>query len=534
MVQPLHGIHEVLLQARSPHAALGLVFVLLVCPLLLLLVVRSLATPSTAMATARAREELLSRLPSPSNRLPVIGHLHLVGSLPHVSLRDLAAKHGRDGLMLLRLGAVPTLVVSSPSAAQAVLRTHDHVFASRPYSPVAEILFYGPTDAAFSPYGEHWRQVKKIATTHLLTNKKVRSYRHAREHEVRLVVANIRDSASKCTAIDMSDLLNAFTNDIVCHAVFGKLFREQGHNKLFRELVEANSLLMGGFNLEDYFPMLVNMDTVKRMVCAKAQKVNKMWDKLLNNIIGEHASKLMLEHNSKDNDFTDVLLSIQQEYNLTGDHIKAQLQIMFQAGTDTSFIVLEYAMVQLMQNPHLMNKLQDEVRSTITKGKEMVTEDDLNSLAYLKAVIKETLRLHMPAPLLVPHLSMADCNIKGYTIPSGIRVIINSWALARDPSSWEHADEFIPERFMECGSAATMDYKGNDFLYLPFGTGRRICPCINFAIATIEIMLANLMYHFNWKLPVKLMEGGISMTELFGMTVHRKEKLLLVPIVPQD
>ncbi|KAI4967696.1 hypothetical protein ZWY2020_017016 [Hordeum vulgare] len=347
MVYPLHGIHE-------------LVFVLLLCPLLVLLAVRRLATPSTAAATARAREELLSRLPSPGSRLPVIGHLHLVGSLPHISLRDLAAKHGRDGLMLLRLGAVPTLVVSSPSAAQAVLRTHDHVFASRPYSLVSEILLYGPSDVAFCPYGEHWRQVKKISTTHLLTNKKVRSYRHAREHEVRLVVAKIHNAASECTAVDMSELLNTFTNDIVCHAVSGKLFRERGHNKLFRELVEANSLLLGGFNLVDYFPKLVQMDIIKRMVCAKAQKVKKMWDNLLNNIIDEHANKSVPEHNNEDSDFTDVLLSIQQEYKLTRDHIKAQLESMFEAGTDTSFIVLEYAMVQLMQNPHLMNKLQAE------------------------------------------------------------------------------------------------------------------------------------------------------------------------------
>uniref|UniRef100_A0A453ACW3 Cytochrome P450 n=1 Tax=Aegilops tauschii subsp. strangulata TaxID=200361 RepID=A0A453ACW3_AEGTS len=256
--------------------------------------------------------------------------------LPHISLRDLAAKHGRDGLMLLRLGAVPTLVVSSPSAAEAVLRTHDHVFASRPYSPVTEILFYGPSDVAFCPYGEHWRQVKKIATTHLLTNKKVRSYRHAREHEVRLVVAKIRDGASKCTTIDMSGLLNAFTNDIVCHAVSGKLFREQGHNKLFRELVEANSFLLGGFNLEDYFPMLVKLDIIKRIVCAKAQQVNKMWDNLLNNIINEHASKSAAEHNSEDNDFTDVLLSIQQEYKLTGDHIKAQLEVCITSQAETT------------------------------------------------------------------------------------------------------------------------------------------------------------------------------------------------------
>lgn len=530
MSQVQQSLHELLLllQARSPsrHAAL-VVSALLACPLLVILVVRR-------FGTATAREQLLSKLPSPSLGLPIIGHLHLVGSLPHVSLRDLADKHGRDGLMLLRLGAVPTLVVSSPSAAQAVLRTHDHVFASRPYSPVTEILFYGPSDVAFCPYGEHWRQVKKIATTHLLTNRKVRSYRHVREHEVMLVMAKIGDAASKCTSIDLSDLLSAFTSDIVCHVVSGKLFRKQGHDNLFRELIDANALLIGGFNLEDYFPMLVKLGIIKRMVCAKARKVNKMWDDLLNNLIDEHVRKPTSEHDNEEYDFINVLLSIQQEYNLTRDHIKAQMAIMFEAGTDTSFIVLEYAMIRLVQNPHLMQKLQDELRSSIPKGKEMVTEDDIKNLAYLEAVIKETLRLHMPAPLLLPHLSMVNCNIKGYKIPSGTRTIINSWALARDPSSWENAENFMPERFMDGGSAATMDYKGNDFSYLPFGTGRRMCPGSNFGIATIETMLANLVYRFNWKLPEESMKGGINMTELFGVTIRRKEKLLLVPVVPED
>ncbi|PUZ49759.1 hypothetical protein GQ55_6G004300 [Panicum hallii var. hallii] len=530
VLQVRHVLHQLQLQLhlllpQESAAVVSIVLLIIVCPLLALLILRR---PSTAATARRAREQLLSKLPSPPGRLPVIGHLHLVGSLPHVSLRDLAARHGRDGLMLLRLGAVPTLVVSSPRAAQAVLRTHDHVFASRAYSPVTDILFYGSTDVAFAPYGEHWRQVRKIATTHLLTTRKVRSYRRAREHEVRLVVAKIREAGS---AVDLSDLLNCFTNDVVCHAVSGKFFREEGRNRLFRELVEANSSLIGGFNVEDYFPALVKLDVVKRMVCAKARKVNRMWDELLDKLIDDHASRPAPERDGEESDFIDVLLSVQQEYKLTRDHIKAQLAIMFEAGTDTSFIVLEYAMVELMQNPRLMTKLQAEVRSSIGKGKDMVTEDELNNLAYLKAVIKETLRLHMPAPLLVPHLSMADCDIEGYTIPAGTRAIVNSWALARDPNHWEKAEEFMPERFMEGGSAAAMDYKGNDFLYLPFGTGRRICPGINFATSTIEVMLANLVYHFNWELPPESAEKGIDMTEAFGVTVHRTEKLLLVPVV---
>jgi cytochrome P450 len=214
------------------------------------------------------------------------------------------------------------------------------------------------------------------------------------------------------------------------------------------------------------------------------------------------------------------------------------VQTIFGAGTDTSSVVLEYAMVRLMQHPHAMNKLQAEVRGAAMPkqgGKDqMITEDELSNLAYLKAVIKETLRLHMPAPLFVPHLSMADCDVEGYTIPAGTRTIVNGWALARDPNYWESAEEFMPERFMEGGSAATMDYKGvgDDFLFLPFGSGRRMCPGMNFAMSTVEVMLANLVYHFNWELPLELQEKGIDMTESFGVVVHRSKELLLVPVVP--
>lgn len=235
----------------------------------------------------------------------------------------------------------------------------------------------------------------------------------------------------------------------------------------------------------------------------------------------------MLNHYDEEAGFIDVLLSIQHEYGLTKDNIKANLTAMLMAGTDTSFIELEYAMAELMQKPHVMGKLQAEVRRVMPKGQDIVTEEQLGCMPYLKAVIKETLRLYPPAPLLMPHLSMSDCNINGYTIPSGTRVIVNVWALARDSNYWENADEFIPERFI----VNTLgDYNGNNFHFLSFGSGRRIYPGINFAIATIEIMLANLVYRFDWELPAdQAAKGGIDMTETFGVAVHRKEKLLLIP-----
>ncbi|KAF8774901.1 hypothetical protein HU200_005185 [Digitaria exilis] len=474
----------------SPQAAS--ILLLVIFPLTIILLIRRLAAPPLSRS-----DQLLSKLPSPPGRLPVIGHLHLVGSLPHIAIRDLAAKHGRDGLLLVHLGAVKAVIVSSPRAAQAITRTHDHIFASRRAQrrhrhPLLRLLGCG------------LHTLWKIATTHLLTAKRVRSYRHA---------PKIRQAAVTHTSIDMTELINNFSNDIISHAVSGKNFKEEGHNKLFGELTEANSTLLTGFNLEDVFPLLGKIGFVQRMLCAKAWKVNKRWDELLDKLIDGHASRPASERGGEDEtDFIDVLLSIQEEYNLTREQIKAQLVVIFQAGTDTSYVALEYVFVELVRNPRVMAKLRAEVMSIVPKGREMVMEEDLNDMAYLKAVVKETLRYHIPAPFLIPHVSMADCEVEGYMIPAGTRVMLNVWALAMDPNVWEKPEEFMPERFMEGGSAAAMDFRGNDFSFLPFGSGRRMCAGINFAMPMIELMIANLVYHFNWELPPERAGKGIDMT----------------------
>ncbi len=217
--------------------------------------------------------------------------------------------------------------------------------------------------------------------------------------------------------------------------------------------------------------------------------------------------------------------------------VEINLQDMFQAGTETTSVVLVFAMAELMQKPHLMAKLQAELRTTIPKqGHELITERDLTDMTYLKAVIKETLRLHPPTPLLLPHLAMADCNLDGYTVRSGTRVIVNAWAIGRNSESWEAAEEFLPERFVDDGSAANVDFIGTDFQFLPFGAGRRICPGINFASASMEIILANLLYHFDWDVSAEaaIDKDGIDMAEAFGLSVQLKEKLLLVPVDYKD
>uniref|UniRef100_N1R2K0 Cytochrome P450 71C1 n=1 Tax=Aegilops tauschii TaxID=37682 RepID=N1R2K0_AEGTA len=304
---------------------------------------------------------------------------------------------------------------------------------------------------------------------------------------------------------------------LLCFLVF---FREEGRNELFRELIAANVAAIGGFNLEDYFPSLAKVGLLRRVVLARTCRLKKRWDELLDKIIDDHATKSpwlvggvhhQHDEQDQDRDLVDILLSLQHEYNLTRDNVKVILMDMFAAGTDTSSIVLEFAMAELMRKSHLMAKLQAEVRSKTPKSQKTVKEDDLSGMPYLKAVVKETLRLHPPAPLLLRH-------------PSG----------PPDTESWgEKAEEFWPERFMD-GAKAAADFKGRDFQFLPFGAGRRICPGMGFGLVTVEIMLANLVYCFDWELPDGMREEDVDMADMFGVTMRRKEKLVLVPRIPQD
>jgi len=172
----------------SPHEAayqlIMLVVPLLMLMLMLVVVPHFLASRSASRRRCGNEDGNAQQLPPSPPALPIIGHLHLVGALPHVSLRDLAAKHAAGGLMLLRLGTVPNLVVSSPRASQAIMRTHDHIFASRATTGISDTLLYSSSDIALAPYSEHWRQARKLVTAHLFTVKKVHSYRHARKEEV--------------------------------------------------------------------------------------------------------------------------------------------------------------------------------------------------------------------------------------------------------------------------------------------------------------------------------------------------------------
>ena len=194
-------------------------------------------------------------------------------------------------------------------------------------------------------------------------------------------------------------------------------------------------------------------------------------------------------------------------------------QDMFAAGTESTSTVLEWTMSELVIHPEAMAKAQQEVRQVLGEKRAIITNRDLGELHYLRMVIKEVLRLHPPGPL-VPRQAREDCKMMGYNILKGTNVYVNVFGISRDPTYWKNPEEFKPERFEN----NSIDYNGTYFEYTPFGSGRRLCPGMLFSTSTLDIVLANLLYHFNWILP----DGAsLDMSEKFGLTVNKRYDLKL-------
>lgn len=377
---------------------------------------------------------------------------------------------------------------------------------------------------AFTPYGEYWRNARKVCVSHLLSPKMVQSFQGIRVEEVAILIDYVSSQGS--SVINMSEALMAFSNNYLCRVVSRSLSDDEGRKKMIRRLIQEVSDHIGTFRMGDYIPYLGCVDVFLGLD-AKARRTAKEWDKALEEAIEENGNKSNQSQGDGVEDFVDVLLNLQKDPNmdfkLTRNGVKALLMNILAAGTDAPYIALEWAMTELVRNPDVLTKLQDEVRETV-KGKFIITEEDLSHMSYLKCVLKEVLRLHPPAPLLVPREVMEDCKIQGYMVRCKTKVIVNAWAIGRDPKMWEASEEFHPERFINSPS----DFKGKDFQFIPFGMGRRMCPGMTFSIAIIELALANLVNQFDWKLPDGMTIETLDMIESPGLTTRKKQELNLV------
>ncbi|XP_064982034.1 trimethyltridecatetraene synthase-like [Musa acuminata AAA Group] len=478
------------------------------------------------MAVVGRRRKL--NLPPGPRPWPIIGNLNLIGSLPHRSLHALSQKYGP--LMYLRFGSFPVVVGSSVETARFFLKTHDICFVSRPKTAAGKYTTYNYSDITWSPYGAYWRQARKMCLLELFSAKRLESYEYIRVEEVRALLQGLFESTG--APVLLKDHLSTVSLNVICRMVLGKKYLDRSEAAAivspeeFKQMLDELFLLNGVMNIGDSIPWLDFLDLhgyIRRM-----KKLSKRFDRFLEHVLDEHNQRRRREGDEfVARDMVDVLLQLADDPNLDvkleRHGVKAFTQDLIAGGTESSAVTVEWAISELLKHPEVLEKATEELDRVV--GRERwVEEKEVHRLPYVEAIVKETMRMHPVAPMLVPRLSREHTTFDGYDIPAGTRVLVNVWTIGRDPSIWDAPEEFRPERFL----GSPIDVKGHDFQLLPFGAGRRMCPGYSLGLKVIQLSLANLLHGFKWRLPPGTKAEDLSMEEIFGLSTTRKVPLQAV------
>ncbi|XP_038715770.1 cytochrome P450 CYP82D47-like [Tripterygium wilfordii] len=470
--------------------------------------------------------------PKAGGAWPVIGHLHLLsGPQPaHRTLGLMSDKYGP--IFTINLGIHRALVVCNPEIAKECLTTHDKVFATRPKTLATEILGYDQTMFGFIPYGPYWRQIRKMATLELLSTHRLETLKNVRQSEVKTSIKELyqlweenKSTDRNQVLVDMRRWFGDVTLNVIFRMIVGRRYigdgQESGGWKLaLREFFE----LSGKFVVADALPFLRWLDLGGDEKAMK--KTAKELDYVVEEWLEEHKKKKRSGGGRVDEeDFMDVMLSVlDHENDPPAGHSahttnKSTCLALILAASDTTMVTLTWALSLLLNNCDVLNKAQHELDSHVGRERP-VNESDTKSLRYLEAIIKETLRLYPAGPLLIPHESMEDCSVAGYHVPAGTRLLVDVWKIHRDPHVWEEPHEFRPERFLT--THKDVDVKGHNFELIPFGSGRRMCPGVLFALQVLQLTLANLLHGFDFATPN---DEPVDMTESSGLTILKETPL---------
>ncbi|XP_042507296.1 cytochrome P450 84A1-like [Macadamia integrifolia] len=466
--------------------------------------------------------------------LPIIGNMNMMDQLTHRGLAKLAKQYG--GLLHLRLGFLHMVVVSTPEMARHVLQLQDNIFSNRPANIAIKYLTYDRADMAFAHYGPFWRQMRKICVMRLFSRKRAESWASVRD-EVESMIRTVASKAGK--PINIGKLVFSLTMNITYRAAFGSDLLE-GQEK-FVSILQEFSKLFGAFNWADFIPMpsMVHPQALHQRLV----KARKSLDVFIDKIIDEHLAKkkngaTRSDDADIDSDMVDDLLTfyseearksgesddLQASITLTKDNIKAIIMDVMFGGTETVASAIEWALAEMMKRPEELKRVQQELVDVVGLERRL-QETDYEKLTYFRCAMKETLRLHPPIPLLL-HETAEDAEVAGFAIPKGARVVINAYAIGRDKDSWDEPDTFMPSRFLREGAP---DFKGSNFEFVPFGSGRRSCPGMQLGLYALELAVGHLLHCFTWELPDGMKPSELDMNDVYGLTAPRAVQLVAVP-----
>ncbi|WOH13220.1 hypothetical protein DCAR_0832729 [Daucus carota subsp. sativus] len=443
-----------------------------------------------------------SKLPPGPRGWPVIGNIFDLGSLPHRSLASMKQEYGP--VVWLSLGSVKTMVILSAGAAEELFKNHDLSFVDRFSNEAMRSHDLYKCSIALGAYSPYWRTLKRICTVELFSNKRINEAVLIRQKCVDEMLSWIEKHIEKGPSGEIE----------VIGFVFPAIFNLIGNLTLSRSLMHPYSVTASDFytafsgfseclgrpNISDLFPWLQSLD-----LQGLRRRTDRDLGKAINIVSGYVHERLNqrqgMEGKSTDQkDFLDVVLDFEgsgkdEPAKLSHHQITVFLLEMFVTGTETMSTATEWAMCEVLQNPNSMQKIKEEL-GRVVGVKKKLEDSDIDNLPYLKATIAEALRLHAPVPLTLPRKANQDTTFMGYSIPKNTQVFVNAWAIGRDEEIWEDALSFKPERFLE----SSIGYKGQNYEFIPFGAGRRICPGLPLVDRVLPLILGSLLHHFDWKL----------------------------------
>uniref|UniRef100_A0A0D6QRM0 Cytochrome P450 n=1 Tax=Araucaria cunninghamii TaxID=56994 RepID=A0A0D6QRM0_ARACU len=472
------------------------------------------------------------RLPPGPRGLPFIGNLLDIKPVRFRCFWEWSQKYGP--IMSVWFGSTLNVIVSSTELAKEVLKEHDQQLADRPRSRSAVKFSRNGQDLIWADYGPHYVKVRKVCTLELFTPKRLEALRPLREDEVAAMVESIFNDCGNQgggggRVLVVKKYLSAVAFNNITRIAFGKRFvNEEGkmdpQGVEFKEIVGTGLKLGASLTMAEHIPYLRWMFPLEEGAFARH---GARRDRVTKAIMEEHT--LARQKSGAKQHFVDALLTLKDKYDLSEDTIIGLLWDMITAGMDTTAITVEWAMAELVRNPRVQEKAQEELERVIGRGR-VINETDFAHLPYLQCITKEALRLHPPTPMMLPHKATAHVKIGGYDIPKGSNVQVNVWAIARDPAVWKDPLTFRPERFLE----EDVDIKGHDFRLLPFGAGRRVCPGAQLGLYLVQSMLGRLLHHFTWAPPPGMKPQDIDLTENPGLVTFMAKPVeaIAIPRLP--
>ncbi|KAH0635010.1 hypothetical protein KY284_037796 [Solanum tuberosum] len=470
------------------------------------------------------------KLPPGPMPLPLIGNLHnLFGAPPHKSIERLANKYGP--IMSLKLSRLPTVVISSSAVVKEAVKKHDSAFSSKTPKAAVEAHNHHKLSVVWLPVDSIRRKnLRAVVNSCIFSTKKLDANQNLRSTKISELIAYCHRCSQTGEAVDFGLAASDIAINVLSNAIFSADLVDlcEKSEKKFKDVIRSVTYQIGKFNMVDYFPVLKSIDPqgIKRSNCDSVDKMFQIFRGFIEERLKQRKNKLQ----KKTEDVLDILLNMSEEKDVNNNktamdrnQIEHLFLDLFIAGTDSSSITLEWAMLELMKNPHAMEKAKAELAQVVGNKKE-IKEADLVRLPYLHCILKETLRIHPPVPLL-SRKAEQDFELCDYFVSKGSQVIVNIWSIGRDPVIWEDPLVFKPERFWGLNN---MDIRGqDDFKLIPFGVGRRMCPATSLAMRTLTTMLGSLLNSFDW---VAEGDDDLDAEEKSGLILGKLRPLRLVPI----